>query len=56
MRLTIFRTCCEKLWLMKVASNARFLGLLIPSSAGGSFDVSETVNKSESTAQNNQEH
>ena len=47
---TIFKTCCEKLWLMKVASRARFLGeLILPvSSCGGSVAVSLTVNRSNS--------
>ncbi len=42
------RTCWEKLWLMKVASKARFLGefRLVPSSWGGSAAVSLTVSKS----------
>jgi len=47
-KLTILRTCCEKLWLMNVASSARFFGefRLAPSSCGGSVAVSLTVNKS----------
>lgn len=32
---------------MKVASKAKFRGLLMPSSCGGSFEVSDTVSKSE---------
>ena len=44
------RTCCEKLWLMKVASSARLWGELMdfPSSWGGSWAVSLTVNRSNS--------
>ena len=36
---TILRHCWEKLWLMKVASRARFLGefMWVPSSCGGSM-------------------
>ena len=47
--LTIFNTCWEKLWLIKVASRAKFLGelILLPSSWGGSAAVSLTVSKSE---------
>ena len=46
--LTTFSTCCEKFWLINVASNAKFLGefILWPSSCGGSVAVSLTVNKS----------
>ena len=45
---TIFKHCCEKLWLMKVASNAKFLGefMWFPSSCGDSMAVSFTVSKS----------
>lgn len=46
--LTIFSTCCEKLWLTKVASSAKFLGefKFAPSSCGGSVAVSLTVSRS----------
>lgn len=42
--------CWLKLWLMYVASMARFLGELkeFPSSCGGSLAVSLTVSRSES--------
>ena len=43
-----FSTCCEKLWLINVASSAKFLGefRLLPSSCGGSAAVSLTVSRS----------
>ena len=41
-------TCWEKLWLINVASRAKFLGefRLLPSSCGGSAAVSLTVSRS----------
>lgn len=46
---TIFRTCWAKLWLIKTASIPRFFAeSIVPSSGGGSFAVSFTVNISNS--------
>lgn len=55
-KLTVFNTCCEKLWLINVASNAKFLGefKLFASSDGGSTAVSLTVSKSKNQVNNNQ--
>lgn len=46
-----FRHCCEKFWLMNVASRPRFVGELIPfpSSKATSCAVSLTVSKSKNT-------
>lgn len=38
-----FNTCCEKFWLIKVASRARFVEELMPFSALSSFGVSTAV-------------
>ena len=48
--LTILRTCCEKFWLINLASIARLRGalMLLPSSWGGSVAVSLTDNMSTS--------
>jgi len=52
--LTIFRTCCEKLWFTNVASRERFFGefKLVPSSCGGSVAVSLTVSRSVAQSHN----
>ena len=48
MNILPLSTCCEKLWLINVASSAKFLGefRLLPSSCGGSAAVSLTVSRS----------
>ena len=46
--LTILSTCCEKFWLINLASRARLRGalILLPSSCGGSVAVSLTESMS----------